>query len=277
MSIQYTKMQGLGNDFIIIDNRQYGLVRETLQKMARQLCQRRVSIGADGLMALSDCDVADFKMVYVNADGSLGEMCGNGARCITRYAYVNQIAPRNMTIETTSGIVNAEVVDDRLVSVRLNPPSLIEAERSFHFEGKAYPISYIELGLPGLPHCMVRYEGLAQAGEDELLPLALALRHADQFSKGSNVNFYDMQAENRILIKTYERGVEDFTLACGTGSAATALSVQLNGLINDDLIALDMPGGSLEVVISREDDGIQLDLIGDTAFVSEGHILDENL
>ncbi len=275
--IQYTKMQGLGNDFIIIDNRQYDLSKRALQKMAHQLCQRRLSIGADGLMAVSESIEANFNMCYINADGSEGEMCGNGARCIARYAYANQIAPRDMTIETISGIVSAQVVGDRMISVRLNAPSLIENERNFQFEGKTHQICYIELGTPGLPHCMMRYEGLAQASEVNLLPLALALRHADQFSKGTNVNFYDITADKRVFIKTYERGVEDFTLACGTGSAATALAVQINGLIDDDIIALDMPGGSLKVAISREDDGVQLDLIGDTTFVSEGYIMDEDL
>ncbi len=277
MSIKYTKMQGLGNDFIIIDNREKIFSPKQLSIISKRLCTRRVSIGADGLMAVENSRNADFKMRFYNSDGSVGEMCGNGARCIVRYAHLNNIAQKKMKIETTAGLVEGEVLKGRNVSVKLNSPTLIRLEEKYSYKSKDYDVSYVELGNPPLPHCMIEYSQLAQTSTEEIIDLAKSLRYWKEFPKGANVNFFEIINDDYILIKTYERGVEGFTLACGTGSASTALVVQLKSLLNKDLIHVKVPGGELDVKVLKNDGNWDLYLIGDTNTISKGIVLDEDL
>jgi diaminopimelate epimerase len=275
--LEYTKIQGLGNDFIIIDNRKNIFSEKQLPKISKRLCTRRLSIGADGLMAVENSDIADFKMRFYNSDGSIGEMCGNGARCIVRYAYIKNIAKKRMKIETTSGIVEGEILKDRNVSVKLNSPTSIKLDKKYSYKGKNYDISYVELGNPPLPHCMIEYSQLFRRSTEEIIDLARSLRHWREFPKGANVNFYEVIGDENILIKTYERGVEGFTLACGTGSASTALVVRLKSLLNKDLIHVKATGGELDVKLVKNGERWVLYLIGDTNIVSEGIVLDEDL
>ncbi len=277
MEIKYTKMQGLGNDFIIIDNREKLFSEKQLPIISKRLCTRRLSIGADGLMAVENSDIADFKMRFYNSDGSIGEMCGNGARCIVRYAYKNNIAHKKMKIETTSGIVEGEVVKERNVSVRLNSPTLINLKEKYSYQGKDYNISYVELGNPPLPHCMIEYLNLEKTSTEDIIDLGKSLRHWKEFPKGANVNFFEVIEDDYIMVKTYERGVENFTLACGTGSASTALVVHLKSLLNMDLIHVKVTGGELDVKVVKIGESWNLYLIGDTNIISEGVVLDEDL
>jgi len=277
MNIKYTKMQGLGNDFIIIDNREKVFSRKDLAGISKRLCTRRISIGADGFMAVENSNKADFKMRFFNSDGSIGEMCGNGARCIVRYAFVNDIAPNKMKIETTSGIVEGEIIKGRNVSVKLNSPTLIRLDDSYSYKGKGYDISYVELGNPPLPHCMVKFPGLNKTSTEEIIDLGKSLRHSKKFPKGANVNFFEVVEDDYILVKTFERGVEGFTLACGTGSASTALVVHLKSLLNKDLAHVKALGGELDVKLVKSGENWDLYLIGDTNIISEGIVLDEDL
>jgi len=277
MYIEFTKMQGLGNDFIIIDNRKYNFTEEKLQKLAAGLCKRRLSIGADGLMAVENSENTDFMMKYYNSDGSVGEMCGNGARCIIRYAYVKNIGPKDMTVETISGILKGKVISKRKISVRLNEPTVVNINKKISVDNKEFKVSYIELGNPGLPHCMYEVADLDKKDTGELTEFAKKLRYSDEFHKGANVNFYKVMKDQSVLIKTYERGVEDFTLACGTGTASTALTVYLKDLVKNKKIKLRNSGGDLEVEILEKKNGYDLYLIGDTNIVAEGNILDEDL
>ncbi|MBV1758266.1 MAG: diaminopimelate epimerase [Dethiosulfatibacter sp.] len=279
MDIRFTKMQGLGNDFIIIDNRQYVLSSDQLQTLAKKICTRRLSIGSDGLMALETTDDhTDFRMRFFNSDGSIGEMCGNGARCITRYAYVNGIAKKRMTFVTTAGVVTGEVIKDRLVGVLLNLPEIMELHKTVSVNQVDYLVSYIELGNPGLPHVVIEYKGLKNADDTSLIGLATALRYHETFSKGANINFYDIEEDLTVTVRTYERGVEDFTLACGTGSACVALTLFLRKEHEKDLIRINVPGGSLDIAIRMNGENLEkLQLIGDTNIIAEGIILDEDL
>lgn len=277
MTIEYTKMQGLGNDFIIIDNRQNIFSSNQLKELAKKLCKRRISIGADGLMAVEDSKDADFKMRFYNSDGSIGEMCGNGARCIVRYAYINKIAQKNMEIETTSGIVEGKVVENRKISVKLNSPTLIKLDEKFIHKDNNYYVSYVELGKPPLPHCIIEYENLKNIEVEEILELGKSLRYWKEFPKGANVNFFEVLDDDTVVVKTYERGVEGFTLACGTGSASTALVVSIKSLLNRDLIHVKVLGGELDVKVEKKEGNWDLYLIGDTNIISKGIILDEDL
>lgn len=277
MNIEFTKMQGLGNDFIIIDNRKYNFSEEKLQNLAAGLCKRRLSIGADGLMAVENSEDTDFMMKYYNSDGSVGEMCGNGARCIIRYAYEKNIGQKDMTVETISGTLKGKVISKRKISVRLNEPTVVNIDKKIIVDKKEFNVSYIELGNPGLPHCMYEEIDLDKKDTGELIELAKKLRYSDEFHKGANVNFYKVMEDESVLIKTYERGVEDFTLACGTGTASTALTVYLKDLVKNKKIKLHNSGGDLEVEILEKKNGFDLYLIGDTNIVAEGIILDEDL
>lgn len=279
MRIEFTKMQGLGNDFIIIDNRQYALTFQQLQILAKKVCTRRFSVGSDGLMALENSnDSTDFRMRFFNADGSVGEMCGNGARCIARYAYINKIAGKKMTFQTTAGIVSGEIINDRLVGVLLNLPEVIELRRTVLLNRIEHPLSYIELGNPGLPHVVIEHKGLKDTDDRSLIELAVALRYHEAFPKGANINFYEIGKDSAVTVRTYERGVEDFTLACGTGSASVALALLLRKELSNNIIRINVPGGSLDVAIGMSDGKVEiLQLIGDTNMIAEGIILDEDL
>ena len=276
--MEFYKMQGAGNDFIIINNMKLNIPADKLPAIAKKLCQRKVSIGADGFMVVDYPEGdADFKMRFFNRDGSIGEMCGNGARCISRYAYKNKIAGKKMTFETGAGIVNSEILVGRLVKVLLNNPEVIRLYNDIEIDGINYECSYIELGAPGLPHAVVKYN-LKQADNNKLREAGIKLRYYDGFTKGANVNFFEVLNENTALVKTYERGVEDFTLACGTGSASTAAALILKGYLKGNTVKIINDGGELFIEVEKTDNKInKLFLIGTTNIVAIGKVMDEDL
>lgn len=276
--MNFTKMQGAGNDFIIINNMELKIPVEKLSHIANKLCQRKLSIGADGFMVVDYADKdADFKMRFYNQDGSLGEMCGNGARCISRYAYLNKIAGRTMTFETGAGLVSSEVLDGRQVKVLLNNPEVIKLENDIEVDGVKYECSYIELGNPGLPHAVVKYD-LQNAGYDEVFDIGKKLRFYSGFPKGANVNFFEVIDGTTAIVRTYERGVEDITLACGTGSASTAVALILKGYLKGSKARIIVPGGELFIEVEQVDGKVsKLYLIGDTNIIAEGKVMDEDL
>ena len=277
--MEFTKIQGVGNDFIIINNMVLKLPLRQLPSIAKKLCKRRMSIGADGLMVVDYAEGdAEFKMRFYNSDGSVGEMCGNGARCIARYAYINKIAGKSMRFETLAGLVTAEILDSRQVKVRLNNPEVIKLDLVVEIEGKSYECSYIELGNPGLPHLMVKYSGLASTEENQILDIAIKFRYYKAFPKGANVNFYDIVDDSTAIIKTFERGVEDFTLACGTGAGSTAVAIILKNYIKKNKVKILVPGGELFIEIEKSGEKIdKLFLIGDTNIIAVGKVMDEDL
>lgn len=276
--MDFTKMQGAGNDFIIINNMELKIPVEKLSQIANKLCQRKVSIGADGFMVVDYPEGdADFKMRFYNQDGSIGEMCGNGARCISRYAYLNKIAGKKMTFETGAGIVRAEVLEGRLVKVELNKPEVIKLNNNIEIDSKKLECSYIELGNPGLPHAVVKYD-LQHTDDSEIFNLGRKIRYYEGFPKGANVNFFEVIDDSTAIVKTYERGVEDITLACGTGSASTAVALILKGYLKVNKAKIINSGGELFIEVERNNDMIEkLYLIGDTNIVAVGKVMDEDL
>lgn len=276
--MDFTKMQGAGNDFIIINNMELKIPVEKISQIANKLCQRKVSIGADGFMVVDYPEGnADFKMRFYNQDGSLGEMCGNGARCISRYAYLNKIAGKKMTFETGAGIVKAEVLEGRLVKVELNKPEVIKLSNDIEIDSKKLECSYIELGNPGLPHAVVKYD-LQHTDDSEIFNLGRKIRYYEGFPKGANVNFFEVIDESTAIVKTYERGVEDITLACGTGSASTAVALILKGYLKVNKAKIINSGGELFIEVEKDNDKIEkLYLIGDTNVIAVGKVMDEDL
>ncbi len=276
--MDFTKMQGAGNDFIVINNIKQKLDPALFPDMARRFCQRGNSVGADGFMALDVPEEdGDFRMRFYNADGSIAEMCGNGARCIARYAFEEGVAKEEMLIETVAGYVSGSRIDKRKYKILLNLPTLINLNETLALDGKNHNYSYIELGNPGIPHIIYQYENLANADESELRKLGKQLRYHPIFPKGTNVNFYDFGDNDIIIEKTYERGVEDFTLACGTGTGAVALALFLDDIVKTPKIDFSVPGGELSIEIKYINNNVEeLALIGPTNIVSYGKIIDED-
>ncbi|MGX7329768.1 diaminopimelate epimerase [Enterococcus bulliens] len=270
MNIPFEKYQGTGNDFIILNNIDLGYTYEQLVAITKQVCQRRVSVGSDAVMVVDHAQHGgDFRMIFFNADGTEAEMCGNGARCLARYAYEHRLAKATMVIETVAGDVPAIRIDERTYQVQLNTAT----KEVYDWEiPEVSELSYVELGNPGLPHVIVEFDRLQDTPLEELLPLAQTLRHWSRLEKGTNVNFYQQLANGNVLIRTFERGVEGFTLACGTGSGATALTLIKRKKVKG-IVTLETLGGLLQVEVL----GDELFLRGETTRVVSGDICDEDL
>lgn len=274
MNIPFYKLQGAGNDFILIDNQELNFASEQLTKFAARVSTRRVSVGADTLIAVEAArGSGDFYARFFNADGSEAEMCGNGARCVARWAFETGIAKEKMIIETIAGDVPAERLDKRTYRVQLNSPTVFEADKLLQVDGKEVTVDYVELGNPGIPHLVVHVPDLAMTELETILDFARKLRIHPAFEKGANVNFYDILSDQTVVERTYERGVEDFTLACGTGTGSTAYALTNKGLVKSDPVVIEVLGGQLQVNVVEND----LYLIGDTNMVVKGTILDEDL
>lgn len=277
--MRFWKMNGAGNDFIILNNIEEKLDHNLFPAIARTLCHRHLSIGADGFMVVeAPQQGGDYRMLFYNSDGSVGEMCGNGARCICRYGYENGLAGEEQAVETASGIVTGKRIDQRNYRIRLTDPTVIRLDYPVEAAGKPWPCSYIELGDPGLPHAVVPYPGLRDKTMDELRPLGRSLRWHPAFPKGANVNFCDVTGPDQVVELTYERGVEDFTYACGTGTGSMVLALTLKGLVSGEDVVVTVPGGTLQVTVDREGTTVKsLWLTGPTNIVCTGEIRDEEL
>ena len=216
-SIPFTKMSGAGNDFIIIDNRDLILQDTDLAEFIASVCRRKMSAGADGLILIEVSKTCDFRWRFFNSDGSNAEMCGNGARCAARFAYVNGIAGKNLSFETDAGVVNAQIKDDR-VRVKMPDPSDLKQTYSLVLSNQSLEISSINTGVP---HVVVMVE---QPDQMDVVNVGREIRRHQTFAPaGTNVNFVRRAESSEIEIRTYERGVEDETLACGTGAIASAI------------------------------------------------------
>lgn len=277
--MKFWKMNGAGNDFVVLNNLEEHLPVDALPGIARTLCERRMSIGADGLMVVdAPTQGGDYKMLFFNSDGSVGEMCGNGARCICRYGYENGLAGERQTVETTAGIVTGQRMDQRLYRIRLNDPTTVKLDCPVVVDGVQYACSYVELGNPGIPHAVVPYHDLKNADENELRELGRAIRWYSTFPKGANVNFYEITGEDRIFERTFERGVEDFTYACGTGTGSLVTVLTLQGKVSGHGVKVDMTGGQLIIDAQRDHSRIaSLYLTGPTNIVCKGEVTDEDL
>ena len=277
--MHFWKMNGAGNDFVVLNNLEEHLPAEILPQVARTLCQRHLSIGADGLMVVdAPTQGGDYKMRFFNSDGSVGEMCGNGARCICRYGYENGLAGETQTVETTAGIVTGERIDTRLYRVRLNDPTTVKPDFPVEVDGVSYPCAYVELGNPGLPHAVVPYANLRDADEAQLRELGRKLRWHPVFPKGANVNFYERIGPDHLYERTFERGVEDFTYACGTGTGSVVTVLTLLGQVSGRGVRVDMTGGTLIIDAEQVQSHISaLYLTGPTNVVCKGEVTDEEL
>ena len=272
--MRYTKMHGAGNSFILTENLHGELQGEDLRILALRLCSEKTGPGADGMIVIVPSEKPDdFGMLFYNADGSQGEMCGNGARCLARYGVEKGLAadPENIRIRTTAGLVTGRRIDRGRYEIRLNDPSVIRLACDAAAGGETVHCSYVELGSPGIPHAVVMAAEEDLADLDRLRERARALRFSPDFPKGANVTHVCLSGTDRVRAITFERGVEDFTLACGTGCGAAAVSLILGGKVPGDTLTIDMPGGQLQVKLRRNGSNVSnLLLTGPTAVVEEG-------
>ncbi len=271
--MRYIKMHGAGNSFLITENLRGELQGEDLSVLALRLCSEESGPGADGFIVLEPASDADFAMLFFNADGSLGEMCGNGARCVARYGWEQGLArdPACIRIRATAGLVTGRRISETQYEVRLNDPSVIALHRPVPLGGELLDCAYVELGSPGIPHAVEEVPSTAFDNWDALRERGRALRHSPVFPRGANVTFVCLSGERTVRAVTFERGVEDFTLACGTGCGATAASLILRGRIPGEELTIQMPGGELSVRLTREGHTVRdIFLTGPTALVEEG-------
>ena len=237
--MKVTYMNGAGNDFMVIDARGQRL---DFSALAKKYC---AVTGADGFMAVDDSDKADFRLHFYNSDGTRAGMCGNGARCICRFAHSLGIVGDAMTVETDTGLVCGWRLDENRYRVRLNSPTTLDLNRKDN-------ASYVELGNPGLPHAVVEYPGDLWADADSLRETMRALRFDPAFPKGANVNYYQVLRPGEVRVLTFERGVEDFTLACGTGCGSVASVLWAKGQLPGDTLVTHNRGGTLKVTVGGE-------------------------
>jgi diaminopimelate epimerase len=237
--IKFTKMVGSGNDFIIVSGKLSG----NLPNLARILCDRKFGIGADGLLLLDKCKNADLRMRIFNADGSEAEMCGNGARCA---AFFN--AKPKARLQTLAGIINTQLSGNQ-AKVQLTDPKSIKLDIPLTVNGRRILVNFINTGVP---HAVIFVSGLEDM---DVTRLGRIIRNHQLFSPcGTNVNLVEEKGKNLIQIRTYERGVEDETLACGTGSTAAALILALKNNL-DGLIKVKTQGGEILKVSFQKKNG----------------------
>jgi diaminopimelate epimerase len=264
--LRFTKMDGAGNDFILIDNRA-GHIDLNRSQIAR-LCDRHRGIGADGILLLENpSDHADFRMRYFNADGGEAEMCGNGARCFARFAQKMAGAKGKISFETPAGVISAELAGD-LVTLRMTEPTDLRLGVLLSFGLQNRTVHFIN---SGVPHVVVP---VAQVGDVDVSREGSAIRHHEAFSpKGANVNFIEKRGPDKIAVRTYERGVEDETLACGTGVVASALIFAATENVKGPISVLARGGDELRVGFEKIDNQFRnVTLTGPAEFVFEGTI-----
>jgi len=264
--LRFTKMNGAGNDFVLVDNRA-GKIDLNRTQIAR-LCDRHRGIGADGVLLLENSsDHADFRMRYFNADGGEAEMCGNGARCFARFA--NKVAGANgkISFETPAGVISAELAGDR-VTLQMTDPTNLRLSVPLQIGAEKKTVHFIN---SGVPHVVVP---VARVDDIEVLRDGSALRRHEMFSpKGANVNFIEKRGTDRIAIRTYERGVEDETLACGTGVVASAVIFAATENVKGPIEVMVHGGDTLRVGFEKIDKEFRnVTLTGPAEFVFEGTI-----
>lgn len=272
--IEFYKMSGSGNDFILIDNRNTVFPFEDPARVARRICQRAISIGADGMILIEEAEDEDidFRWRFYNADGSDATMCGNAARCAARMSYLLGISGRKISFLTGAGVIHAEIMDDGRVKVKMNAPTDIARGKSLSLDGEIIEYDFADTGVP---HAVVYVGSVDELNALSVEEIGRKMRyHKDFTPEGANANFTamdEMGEDNILYIRTYERGVEGETLACGTGAVASAILMYIKGRVRPPVLLLPKSGITLNVDFIDEDDGFKdVYLEGDARMIYRG-------
>ncbi len=268
--IDFFKMSGSGNDFILIDNRQGSLAVGNVVEFVRNVCERKGSVGADGLIIIEPSDRVDFRWRFFNADGSEVEMCGNGGRCAARFAYLMGIAGEKMSFETVAGIIDAEVRDD-VVKLRLTDPQNLVMDDKIQIKNQTLFVHSINTGVPHVVHFVRDPDGF------DVFNTGRAIRRHEHYQPaGTNANFVAVLDSGTLRVRTYERGVEDETLACGTGAVASALIAARKGLVESPVDVRVQGGELLRIYFETTEKGFtKVYLEGKVKMVYQGKLWDE--
>ena len=266
--MNFYKMSGTGNDFVVLDNRK-NIVGEEIQRLVPKLCHRRNGVGADGVLLLEFSSKAEFRMRYLNADGGEVSFCGNGARCMAWFAHSIGAVGEKMTFEAGDGLHKAEISGHR-VKLSMKDPSDIRLNFLLDLGGKGYSASFADTGVP---HVVVP---VADLGDFPAVETGRKIRYHQMFEPaGTNANFIELKDQHHLSIRTYERGVEDETLACGTGSTAAAVISALQGRAVSPVECLTHGGEVLTVHFRKEEGRIsEVHLEGEVRLVFKGEWLD---
>ncbi|WP_022847629.1 diaminopimelate epimerase [Desulfurobacterium sp. TC5-1] len=270
--IEFSKLEGTGNDFIIIDDRN-GSIKTFLKKkeievetFVQTICNRKRGIGADGLILIENSFRANFKWDFFNADGSRASMCGNGARCTARFAFEKGIAPQKMSFETGAGIIKAEVTG-KTVKVQMTRPHSINFTREIEIDGGKVKGAFLNTGVP---HFVVFVENIENVNVESF---GRKIRFHKTFEpEGTNANFVQFK-DGKLFVRTYERGVEGETLACGTGSVAAAITFSKLFSRKPPITVITRSGKPLTIYFDEELKEVFLE--GGTTWICDGKLREE--
>ena len=270
--IEFWKMSGSGNDFILMDNRDGTVAEKDMSCLTQRACRRRESVGADGMIFVIPSDNYDFAWRFFNADGGEAEMCGNGGRCVARFAFLQGITGRAMTFGTLAGPITAEV-SDRIVKVLMPVPSGLRRDIDLPFQHGWVTADFINTGVP---HVVIQVDNL---DDHPVVEQGRFVRYHSMFSpEGTNANFINVMGPDYINVRTYERGVEDETLACGTGAIASVLVANVKGLVSSPVRIATRGGEELKIYFNKDNDSFdKVWLEGSTAIIYQGTLHEEAL
>lgn len=282
MNIVYTKINGNGNNFLVMDNRTLKLDDDTKSFLAKRDCNIKTSMGADGVMFVEESSSADFRMRIYNADGSEAEMCGNGARCIASFAYQNKIAGETMSFETGAGLMKAKIISPKsqaehisCVSIEMGEINLsgLKQDLSIEVLDKKIVYSYLPVGVP---HIAVYCEANEIYSKEDMIKYGNALdKSRTVFENGTNVNFIEPINENEIRVTTFERGVDDLTDSCGTGSCSSSIVNAIKNGKTKGITLVHNPGGTNQVSyeVNMAEAFCRIELLGNVATVAKVEML----
>jgi diaminopimelate epimerase len=269
-TIAFQKFSGCGNDFIIVDNRSGHIDESRLHQLVVGACRRKLSVGADGLILVENCATADFRWRFFNADGSVAEMCGNGARCVARFAWLNGIAGPRLSFQTLAGRVSAAIEGDR-VRVRMPEARDLALDEPLQAKDAMLSVSRIHTGVP---HALAFVQDLAAV---DVVNLGRVIRHHPHYAPaGTNVDFVCCGSDGSVSVRTYERGVEDETLACGTGAVASAIVAGARFGLRPP-VTVHTRSKAVLIINYQSESGrfFDIDMTGDARLVYRGEILAE--
>ncbi len=267
--IPFSKLNGSGNDFLLIDARDGALEGIDRPVFASRVCDRTRSVGADGLIVIEASRAADFRWDFYNADGSRAEMCGNGGRCAARFAAARKIAGPEMSFETLAGTIRASV-SGRRVKLQMTRPSGLAVDRTLSLGGESLVYSFLDTGVP---HAVLFVPDVARV---DVAGIGRGIRRHEAFApRGTNVNFAQ-GGDGELLVRTYERGVEGETLACGTGAVASAILATVRGIASPPVTVRTSGGEVLKVYFDAGKEGFgEVYLEGDTSWTFDGRLFEE--
>ena len=259
--IKFTKMNGLGNDFVILDYDEYKKANIPADKLALKLCNRNFSIGADGLIIVNpNTDKADISWIFYNSDGSMAQMCGNGMRCFARYIYDNKIIDKKeFSVETKAGIIVPKIISENEVCVNMGTPVLepnkipcktkTNLNIPYVIDNKEFLLNTVSMGNP---HCVIFVE---KDGKKLAKKYGSIIENDSLFPEKTNVEFVEILSKDEVIINVWERGC-GITSACGTGACATVVAGILNGYLNN-CVKANLPGGELKIEWKGSSDDIK--------------------